>query len=206
MKFTKTIIFTSNSIFFIGTLNMRRVFYLAMRRVFYRYFKYVIFPAKAISKSPNSLANYLDIDSEKFMFTEGIIKSWDPMHFEKCGWYLDCLLKTPLTFDIILRDAIQPALKGATIVAPPIMDRDIAKKPRKTKSKPKRIILLLHDSDDDVLVQNSLNNIVISEHFSSNQEAMYHASKRQKTTHFPTFNMPHKLSGRMNILAPLLPG
>ena len=73
-------------------------FYLAMRRVLYRYFKYVIFPAKVISKSPIFLAIYLDIDSEECMFIEEIIKSWDPMHFRICGWYLDCPLKTTPTF------------------------------------------------------------------------------------------------------------
>ena len=74
----------------------------AMRRVLYRYFKYVFIHVKVISKSPTFLANYLDTKSEECMFTEGITKSWDFMHFEKCEWYLDCLLKTPLTFDIIL--------------------------------------------------------------------------------------------------------
>ena len=97
----------------------------------YRYFKYVLFPAKVIFKSPTFFANYLDIESEECMFTEGIIKSWDPIHFEKYGWYLDCPLKTPPTFDFILRDSIQPVLKGATKVAPTIMVEDISKMPKK---------------------------------------------------------------------------
>ena len=58
-------------------------FNLAMRWVFYRYFKYVLFPAKANSKSSTFFANYLDIRSEECMFTEGIIKSWNAVHFEK---------------------------------------------------------------------------------------------------------------------------
>ena len=74
----------------------------AMRRVFYRYFKYVIFLAKAIFKSLIFFTNYLDIESEEYIFTEGIMKFWDPIHFKKCGWYLDCVLKSPLTFDIAL--------------------------------------------------------------------------------------------------------
>ena len=73
----------------------------------------------------------MDIESEEYMFTERIIKSWDPMHFEKYGWYLDCPLKAPPTFDIILRDSIQPALKGATKVVPTIVIKDIAKMPKK---------------------------------------------------------------------------
>ena len=178
-------------------------FYPAMRRVFYRYFKYVLFPAKAISKSPIFLANYLDIESEECMFTEGIMKSWDPVHFEKCGWYLDCPLKSPPTFDIALRDSIQPALKGITKIVPSIMDGDAAKMPKKRKSKPKRPILLIHDSDEDAPIQSSLNNLVVTEPSSSNLEAMFHTSKRQKTTPSPTLDMPPKLRGMMNILPPL---
>ena len=106
----------------------------AMRRVFYRYFKYVLFRAKAISKSPIFFANYLDIESEECMFIEGIIKFWNPMHFKKCGWYLDCPFKAPLTFDIILRDSIQPAFKGVTKVAPTIMVENIAKMSKKNPS------------------------------------------------------------------------
>jgi len=47
----------------------------AIQRVIYRYFKYVLFPAKAISKSPTFFANYLDKGSEDCMFTEEIMKS-----------------------------------------------------------------------------------------------------------------------------------
>ena len=176
----------------------------AMRRVFYRYFKYVLFPAKAISKSPTFFANYLDIESEECMFTEGIIKSWNPMHFEKCGWYLDCPLKTPPTFDVALRDSIQPALKGATKVTPAIMIEDVAKMPKKRKSKPKRPMLLIHDSDDDAPIQSSLNNLVVTEPSSSNLEAIFPTSKRQKTTPSPSFDMPPKFKGMMDIV-PTLP-
>jgi len=137
------------------------------------------------------------------MFTEGIMKSWDPMHLEKCGWYLDCPLKTPPTFDIALRDSIQPALKGTTVVAPNIMEKDVAKRPKKTKSKPKKSMLQLDDNDEDVPVQSSLNNLVVTEPSSSNLEAMFPASKRQKTIPSPTFEIPPKLRGMMNILAPL---
>jgi len=84
-----------------------------------------LFPTKAISKFPIFFANYLSIESEECMFIEGIIKSWDPMHFEKCGWYLDCPLKAPPTFDIALRDSIQPALKGAIKVTPTVMVEDV---------------------------------------------------------------------------------
>ena len=42
------------------------------------------------------------------------------------------------------------------------MNKNVAKNPIKTKSKPKIEILLLHNSDDNVLIQNSLNNLVVS--------------------------------------------
>ena len=35
------------------------------------------------------------------------MKSWNPMHLKKCGWYLDCPLKIPPTFDIALCDFVQ---------------------------------------------------------------------------------------------------
>ena len=148
-----------------------------MRRVFYRYFKYVLFPAKVISKSPTFFANYLDIESEECIFTEWIIKFWDPMYFEKCGWYLDCPFKAPPTFDIILRDSIQPTLKGATKVASTIMVEDIAKM-LKIKSKLKKPLLLVHDSNHYAPIQSSLNNLVGTEPCSSNLKAMFPTIKQ----------------------------
>ena len=67
-------------------------FKLVMQRVFYRYFKYVIFRAKKILNL-FFFANYFYIKSEEWIFTKWIIKSCDPMHFEKCRWYLNCPLK-----------------------------------------------------------------------------------------------------------------
>ena len=63
-------------------------------------------------------------------------------------------------------------------------------KSQKKNSKFKILIILHHDSDDDVPIQNSVNNLVVTRHSSSNPEAMFHASERQKTTFSPTFNMP----------------
>ena len=85
-------------------------FLQAVRRVLYRYFRYVLLPRKAISKVPVFFPNYLDIDSPDSMFTPAIIRTWDPIHFQQCGWYLDCPLKKPPPFDIALRDSIQPLL------------------------------------------------------------------------------------------------
>jgi hypothetical protein len=62
------------------------------------------------------------------------------------------------------------------------LNEDVAKKPIKTKSKPKITIFLLHDSDNNVLIQDSINNLVNTRFFSSNIEAMFSALKRQKIT------------------------
>ena len=184
----------------------------AMQRVLYRYFKYVLFPAKAISKSPTFFANYLDKESEECMFTEEIMKSWDPIHWERCGWYLDCPLKRPPTFDIALRDSIEPALKGTAIVVSKTIDKDAAKKTKKIKPKPKKLVVQLDEVDEDVLVQDSFKNLVITGPSSLNVEATLPASKRQKTsstplvlvpTSSPIFELPPKLKGMMSTLAPL---
>jgi hypothetical protein len=94
-------------------------FIQAVRRVLYRYFKYVLLPRKAISKVPAFFPNYLDVDSPDSMFTPAIVKTWDPIHFQQCGWYLDCPLKKPPAFDIALRDSIQPLLPSPTATVPP---------------------------------------------------------------------------------------
>ena len=85
-------------------------FIQAVRRVLYRYFRYVLLPRKAISKVPPFFPNYLDTESSDSMFTPAILKTWDPIHFQHCGWYLDCPFKKPPAFDIALRDSIQPLL------------------------------------------------------------------------------------------------
>ena len=93
-------------------------FVQAVRRVLYRYFRYVLLPRKAISKVPVFFPNYLDIDSTDSMFTPAIIKAWDPIHFQHCGWYLDCPMKKPPPFDIALRDSIQPLLPSSSVSIP----------------------------------------------------------------------------------------
>ena len=85
-------------------------FVQAVRRVLYRYFRYVLLPRKAITKVPAFFPNYLDTDSPDSMFTPAIKKNWDRIHFQQCGWYLDCPFKKPPPFDIALRDSIQPLL------------------------------------------------------------------------------------------------
>jgi hypothetical protein len=93
-------------------------FVQVVRRVLYRYFRYVLLPRKAISKVPPFFPNYLDIESPDSMFTPTITKSWDPIHFSQCGWYLDCPLKKPPLFDIAFRDSIQPLLPSPVTSIP----------------------------------------------------------------------------------------
>ena len=93
-------------------------FVQAVRRVLYRYFRYVLLPTKAISKVPVFFPNYLDIDSPDSMFTPAIIKAWDSIHFQQCGWYLDCPVKKPPLFDLALRDSIQPLLPSSSASMP----------------------------------------------------------------------------------------
>ena len=82
------------------------------------------------------------------------------------------------------------------------MVEDVAKMPKK-KSKAKRPSLLIHDSDDDAPIQGSLNNLIVTEPSSSNLEALFHASRKQKTIPSPSFDMPPKLRGMMDIVPPL---
>ena len=93
-------------------------FVQAVRRVLYRYFRYVILPRKAISKVPAFFPNYLEIKSPDSMFTPAIRKTWDPIHFQQCGWYLDCLVKKPPPFDIAIRDFLQPLLSSSAAAVP----------------------------------------------------------------------------------------
>jgi hypothetical protein len=57
------------------------------------------------------------------------------------------------------------------------LNEDVVKKPIKTKFKPKITIFLLHDSDNNVIVESSLNNLVVTGPFSSNIEAIFSALK-----------------------------
>ena len=83
------------------------------------------------------------------------------------------------------------------------MVEDVPKMPKKRKSKAKRPSLLIHDSDDDVSIQGSLNNLVVIDLSFSNLEALFHASKKQKTISSPNFDMPPKHRGMMIIVPPL---
>jgi hypothetical protein len=107
----------------------------ALKRVVYRYFKFVLFPAQAISKSPAFFTNYKDIESESSMYTQGILKSWSTVHLEACGWYLDCPLKKPPSFEIALRDSLEPSLKSLEPTRPSNIANDTSKKPKEPKPK-----------------------------------------------------------------------
>ena len=138
-------------------------FVQAVRRVLYRYFRYILLPRKAISKVPPFFPNYLDIESPDSMFTPAIIKTWDPIHFQQCGWYLDCPFKKPPPFDIALRDSIQPLLPspgasvpGSLSPTPPMGGSSKSKtgfkgiKPRGSKRKATEFVE--EPMDDDIRV------------------------------------------------------
>ena len=71
-------------------LDKQSFFIQAIRMVFQGYFQHVPLPRKVVFKVPSFSPNYLDIKSHDSMFTLTIIKTWDPIHFHQCGWYLDC--------------------------------------------------------------------------------------------------------------------
>lgn len=69
------------------------------------------------------------------------------------------------------------------------------------------------DSNEDVPIQDSLKNLVVTRHYSSSIEAKLSVSKQQKTsstfvvliaTSSPIFELPPKLEGRMSTLTLLL--
>jgi len=133
-------------------------FIQAVRRVLYRYFRYVLLPRKSISKVPPFFPNYLDIESVDSMFSPAIIKSWDPIHFQQCGWYLDCPLKKPPLFDIALRESIQPLLPSPAASVPgidsPIPPKGGSSKSKTTSKGSKRKVAQLVEEpmDDDIRV------------------------------------------------------
>lgn len=91
----------------------------AVKRVLFRYFKYILYPRKAVSKVPTFFTNYLDLTSSECMYTPAMLKAWDPVHYERCGWYMDCPPKRPPAFDVSLRDSLQPALSMLPGPPPP---------------------------------------------------------------------------------------
>jgi len=63
-----------------NTIDKQYLFKPTLYRVLFRYFKYVLFPSKAISRSLPFFVNFLERDSKDFMLTEEIIKSWNSVH------------------------------------------------------------------------------------------------------------------------------
>jgi hypothetical protein len=104
-----------------------------MRRVLFRYFKFVLFPSKALARTPAFFATYLDNNSEDCMFTEAILKAWDLVHFPTCGWYLDYPLKRPPSSEVSLRESLEPALIGQITSVPKAQTKAFVKKGGKRK-------------------------------------------------------------------------
>jgi hypothetical protein len=105
----------------------------AMKRVLFRYFKFVLFPKNALSRTLAFFAAYLDKDSEDCMFTKAILKAWDLVHLPTCGWYLDFPLKRPPSSEVILCESLEPALKGQIASTPKVQAKDSVKKGGKWK-------------------------------------------------------------------------
>jgi hypothetical protein len=134
-----------------------------LKRVLYRYFKFILFPHQAISKSPAFFTNYKDTESEDNMYTRGILNSWNTVHLETCGRYLDCPFRKPPTFEIALRDSLEPSLKTNEPTRPVSSAKDASKKTKEPKPKepklkepkpkePKRKAIIVDDSDEDIAV------------------------------------------------------
>jgi len=68
-----------------NSIDKQYLFKSTLHRVLYRYFKYVIFPTNAISRSLPFFVNYLEKDSKDFMLTDEIMKSKNVIHWKRCG-------------------------------------------------------------------------------------------------------------------------
>jgi hypothetical protein len=132
-------------------------FFPALRHVVYRYFKFILFPAHAVTKSPAFFSDYKDTESENNMYTQGILKSWSKVHLETCAWYLNCPLKKPPSGEITLRDSLEPSLKNCEATHPILVAKDTAKKQKEPKPKePKRKAIIVDDSDEDIDVMDQI--------------------------------------------------
>jgi hypothetical protein len=126
----------------------------AMKRVLFRYFKFVLLLKKALFRTPAFFAAYLDKDSEDCMFTEAILKAWDPVHLPTCGWYLDCLLKRPPSFEVSLHESLEPTLKGQIASTPKVQAKDSVKKGgKRKKSTPEAKKSTPMDTNFDVVIE-----------------------------------------------------
>lgn len=86
--------------------------------------------------------NYLERESDDFMLTDGLMKAWSSVHWNRCGWYLDCPLNKPPSFNIALRDSLEPTLVGIGTpwekAQSPPADGPVEKATTKTKRVTKR--------------------------------------------------------------------
>jgi hypothetical protein len=132
----------------------------AMRRVLFRYFKFVLFPKIALSRTPAFFAAYLDKDSEDCMFTEAIFKAWDPVHLPTYWWYLDCLLKRPPSSEVTLRESLEPALKGQIASIPKVQAKDSVKKGGKRKKSTPEVKKSTPEAKKSILVATNSNVVI----------------------------------------------
>ena len=90
----------------------------AARRVLYRYMKHVLILPGVLNRTPIYFKNYLSTSHDHCMFTNGIVDKWKPVHFNYCGWYLDCPKTRCPESEIDIRDKLEPALKNTKQIKP----------------------------------------------------------------------------------------
>ena len=65
--------------------------YLTHNIFVYRYFLYVLIPHKCVIGEPRFFPNWRDTGARySCMYTTKICLDWSLLHYEDCGWYLDC--------------------------------------------------------------------------------------------------------------------
>jgi hypothetical protein len=108
----------------------------AVSRVLFRYFHYVLLPRNVVEHTPAFFDSFFDPLSSTFMFTEALSKSWSQEHLRQCGWYLDCPKTKPPTFDLALRNNIQPTLAGTEMTTAAV--DEVA--PKRTRASRRRAV------------------------------------------------------------------
>ncbi|KAG0572355.1 hypothetical protein KC19_VG088100 [Ceratodon purpureus] len=140
----------------------------AIRRVLYRYIKYIQLPRKEISKVPPFFPNFLDVLSTECLYTAAILKAWDPCHYKRCRWYLDCPVKNAPLFNVALRNSLQPALSKIAASPPAYQSpgtapkrgsakHKAAQKKSKGKGNKRKVEDTIELEDDDIPANTTLN-------------------------------------------------
>lgn len=79
-----------------------------------------------------------------------MLKSWDPIHFSTCRWYLDCPVQKPPSFEITLHEFLEPALVGKVPKALVLSPKTPAKRARKRKTQHHVVDVLYGENEDNI--------------------------------------------------------